>query len=95
MPDIAAEWMSAATGIALVLGITRLLFNIPEETTSGRLFAQSGLLVALTIAYEVAIGFAGGRSAREMLSNYALWDGRPWPLVLLALAATPWLWRGA
>jgi len=94
MPDMAAEWLSAATGIAIILGITRWLFRIPAETANVRLLAQSGMLVALTIGYEFAIGFASGRDARAMASSYALWDGRPWPLVLLALAASPWLWRG-
>lgn len=90
----AAEWLSAATGIAIILIITRALFRIPAESSGARLFVQSALLVALTVAYEFGIGSAGGRSLREMAGNYALWDGKPWPLVLLALAATPWLWRG-
>jgi hypothetical protein len=48
----------------------------------------------LTVAYEFGIGMAGGQSWAEMLKHYAIWRGELWPLVLLALAATPWLWRG-
>ena len=94
MPSAAAEVVSVLTGILVILGTTRWLFRVPADATSAQLAPQAAMLVALTVAYEFGIGFAGGRTLAEMLENYAIWRGRLWPLVLIALAATPWLWRG-
>jgi hypothetical protein len=94
MTDATAEWLSALTGIALILAVTRAGFRIPAETSIARLFVWSVILVALTVAYEFGIGIAGGKSWSEMIANYAVWEGRMWPFVLAVLALTPWLWRG-
>lgn len=94
MPDAAAEALSVATGIAIVLATTRWLFRIPAAAGAATLAGYSVLLVALTVAYEFGIGRASGKSWTELLGNYAIWDGKLWPLVLVALAITPWLWRG-
>jgi hypothetical protein len=94
MPDGAAEVLSVATGIAVILAVTRWLFRIPAATGTSTLASYSLVLVGLTVAYEFGIGRAGGKSWTELLGNYAIWDGKLWPLVLVALAATPWLWRG-
>lgn len=94
MPDAAAEVLSVATGIAIILATTRWLFRIPAETGAATLAGYSVDLVGLTVAYEFGIGRAGGKSWTELLANYAIWNGKLWPLVLVALAVTPWLWRG-
>lgn len=94
MPDAAAEVLSVATGIAIILATTRWLFRIRAETGVATLAAYSVVLVGLTVAYEFGIGRVGGKSWTELLANYAIWDGKLWPLVLVALACTPWLWRG-
>lgn len=94
LPAAAADWASAATGIAIILLTTRLLFRIPADEPTLRLAAQAMLLVLLTVAYEFAIGLAGGRNLAELGGHYALWRGEAWPLVLIALGATPFLWRG-
>lgn len=94
MSDRAAESLSVATGIAIILGATFALFRIPAGTSHGRLAAQSVILVALTVGYEFAIGLRGGQTVKDLLGHYAFWRGELWPIVLLALALTPWLWRG-
>lgn len=94
MPNAAAETLSVVTGIAVILITTKLLFRIPADAPSRQLWLYSAILLLLTVAYEFGIGFAGGRSVSEMLENYAIWKGRLWPLVLVAIAATPWIGRG-
>lgn len=94
MPVAAAEVLSVATGIVVILLTTRWLFRIPATAVSKQLAIYAVILVGLTVAYEFGIGFAGGKSVAEMLENYAIWKGKLWPLVLLALGATPWIWRG-
>lgn len=94
MSTTAAEVLSVVTGITLILLTTRALFRIPADAPNGRLVLYAAILVGLTIVYEFGVGFAGGKTMSEMLNNYAIWKGKLWPLVLVALAATPWLWRG-
>lgn len=94
LPAAAADWASAATGIAIILLTTRLLFRIPADEPTLRLAAQAMLLVLLTVAYEFGIGLMGGQSLAALGGHYALWRGEAWPLVLIALGATPFLWRG-
>lgn len=89
-----AEALSVASGIAIILLVTRWLFRVPATATAPQLVAWGALLVVLTVAYEFAIGLAGGQSFRELLGHYAIWRGELWPLVLAVLALTPWLWRG-
>lgn len=86
--------LSVLTGIAIILAVTRWLFRIPAATTAATLAGYSAILVALTVTYEFGIGRAGGKSWAEMLGDYAIWNGKLWPLVLVTLACTPWLWRG-
>jgi hypothetical protein len=94
MNDATAEVLSVVTGILLILGTTYALFRIPREAATPRLVAQSATLVSLTVCYEFAIGLRGGQSLNALLGHYAIWRGELWPLVLIALAATPFLWRG-
>lgn len=94
MSDAAAEALSVVTGIVVILVTTRLLFRIPASAPTAQLALQSALLVALTVCYEFAIGLRGGQSLGEIASAYAIWRGELWPLVLVALAVTPFLWRG-
>jgi hypothetical protein len=94
MSDAAAEALSVLTGVALILAVTRWLFRIPAETRNVTLVGYAFTLVVLTVAYEFSIGRAGGKSWSDLLANYAIWDGKLWPVVLIALACTPWLWRG-
>lgn len=94
MSEFAAEALSVVTGIVLILATTRWLFRIPADTSSSQLTLWALILVGLTIVYEFGIGSMSGKSMQQLLENYAIWKGRLWPLVLAALACTPWLWRG-
>jgi hypothetical protein len=94
LPAAASEILSVMTGIVVILVTTRWLFRIPDDAPRARLATYAAILVALTVAYEFAIGLRGGQTLRELAQHYAIWRGELWPLVLLALAATPFLWRG-
>lgn len=89
-----AETLSVVTGIIVILVTTRLLFRIPANAPLSQLALQSAILVVLTVTYEFAIGLRGGQSVREIAGAYAFWRGELWPLILLAIASSPFLWRG-
>jgi len=89
----AAEAASALLGVLIILAITHAVFRIAPETPNKALWQMSFVLITLTIKYEFAVGLLGGQSWQEMAANYAIWRGRPWPLVLLTLGLTPFIWR--
>ncbi len=93
LPAALADALSAVLGVLIILAVTRAIFRIAPGTPDARLWGMSAVLVLLTVAYEFAAGLLGGQSWREMLANYAIWRGRLWPLVLLTLGLTPFLWR--
>lgn len=92
--EATAETLSVVTGIIVILVTTRLLFRIPANAPLSQLALQSAILVVLTVAYEFAIGLRGGQSVREIAGAYAFWRGELWPLILLTIASSPFLWRG-
>lgn len=92
--DRTADVLSVVTGIAVILLATRVCFRIPAGTPNRRLALYSVILVALTVAYEFGIGVMGGTPVREIAGAYAFWRGELWLLVLVAVASTPFLWRG-
>ncbi len=94
MPHGVADVISAVLGITIILLITRGIYRIAPETPMRDLVPMSLLLVGMTVAFELTFGRLEGKSWAELWGNYALWRGRLWPLVLLTLAATPFIWRG-
>lgn len=91
--DRAAPVGSALLGTLLLLATTRLLFPSLVRASRASLLAVSLALVLATVAFETALGLlVDGRSWRELFGHYALWRGELWPLVLLALALTPFAW---
>lgn len=85
----AADAISAALGIALILLITGAVFRIAPETPRAALWRMSAVLVTLTIAYEVAIGLLGGQSWQAMAANYAIWRGAQPPNAFIPVTACP------
>ena len=97
VPPDAAEGVSALLGIAIILAVTwRSFRDTPAHYPALSLLAISGILVGLTVIYESAIGlWVDHKTWEELIANYRVWEGHPWPLVLLTLAVTPFLWRRA
>ena len=93
MSSGAADLASAFSGIVLIVAATGVAFRDLLAASDGRaLYMTSAVLVTLTLVFEVVVGRLGGRSWAELAGNYAFWKGRLWPLVLLVLALTPFMW---
>lgn len=94
--DARADVISAALGIGLILGVTAIALRPLPQAGLGRLAAISALFVALTVVFEVVIGRAvDHKTWAELAANYAFWKGRLWPIVLLVVALTPFVWGRA
>lgn len=90
----AAEFLSALLGIAIILTVAFFLLRSPPGYPILSLAAISALLLVLTLAFEFGLGLLGGKTWGEMLANYRFWEGRLWPLVLVAVALAPFVGRG-
>ena len=88
-----AAALSAIVGIGIILGATGLFFHRLAGAPTATLARTSVLLVVLTIAFEFVFGhWVDGKSWAELAGNYAIWNGRLWPVVLASLAVAPFLW---
>jgi len=91
-PD-AADVISAILGAGIMLSGTWLFFRPLAGETTAHLTRASLLLVVLTVAFEFLFGhYVDGKSWSDLFANYAIWRGRLWPVLLVLLALTPFLW---
>ena len=82
--------VSVITGALIIFAITWACGRwLRVRNTTGAL-AVGGLWVALTFAFEIAIGWALGLSWTRIWSDYNLIHGGLMPLGLLAMGLTPW-----
>lgn len=88
-----ADVLSALLGIVIILAVTRPFLRPLAGATPPELLIVSGALVILTVIFEFTFGhWVDGKSWSELAADYAIWRGRLWPIVLLVLAASPFIW---
>ncbi len=94
LDELPAHQASCATGISLIL-IAVVLAGKKRPFTSHSQAWQIGFVwLWLTVTWEFGFfHFVMGRPWPELLHNYAIWDGRFWPLVLAAILCAPALSR--
>ena len=90
---VGTEILSVTLGIAIIIAMTRYLLRPLAGRSVPALVRASITLVLLTVAFEFVFGhYVDGKSWTELLANYAIWDGRLWPVALAAIAFMPFLW---
>lgn len=93
MGRAAADIASATLGAAIILLGTRLLFRPLAGQATRQLLRVSAWFVCLTVAFEFSFGhYVDKKSWDELFANYAIWNGRLWPVLLVLLALTPFIW---
>lgn len=96
--DRAARQIAVASGAAIVLAIAWLAARWIGAATRRGQFAVGLLWLALTIAFDLALGrWIFGFSWERLLEDFRIWEGRLFPLGLLVLAFAPMIaarWRG-
>jgi hypothetical protein len=89
----AADVLSAALGIGIVLAITRLFLRGFAGRPDARPGQVAVIWLGVTVAFEFLFGhFVDGKSWGELAGNYALWRGRLWPVVLAFVGLAPFVW---
>lgn len=88
-----ADIASAAVGAVIILLLTRFFFRPLAGAATRTLLFVSVALVAVTVIFEFTIGrLVDRKSWSELLGNYAIWRGHVWPVILLLIALTPFIW---
>jgi hypothetical protein len=92
MNELAAHQISSLTGIFL-FGIYIWIVIRSWPPDSAILAAAIGLVwLVLTIAFEFSFGrYVAGHTWRHLFSDYNLFDGRLWAIVLLWVTIAPYL----
>jgi hypothetical protein len=89
-----AELAAAGTAIVLILLITRPFVRSRGAASVSEAIGLGVLWTAMTVAFEFLFGhYAMDASWAALLANYDVIDGRVWPVVLVAIAAAPFVWR--
>jgi hypothetical protein len=91
-PPRVAEAISAVLGVIIVIGASRPYLRQERPQTMDDVYRVAGLWLILTMVFETSVGLLGGLSWRELLAAYAVWDGAVWPLVLISVVASPFIW---
>lgn len=88
-----ARQVASLTGIAVVLGLSRLLVPRLGRRAGRELVGVGAIWLALTLAFEFGFGrYVSGLGWQTLLEDYDVLRGRLWPLVLLTTFAAPWFW---
>jgi hypothetical protein len=89
--DFRARQASVVSGILIIFGITWL--RLPWMAVRGRAnLLRTGLVwVAMTVAFELLLGYSLGLSAERILADYNLARGGLMPLGLAGMALSPWI----
>lgn len=87
--DLAAHQISSATGI-VALGIAiHLLVRAWPLASPGQAWRVGIVWTGLTLLFETGMGIVAGHPWSRILGDYAIWEGRLWPLVLLFVLVAP------
>ncbi|MFZ5718214.1 MAG: hypothetical protein ACOY5Y_01970 [Pseudomonadota bacterium] len=84
---------SVITGALVIFAITWFSARWMRIRTAGGALAVGGLWVALTVAFEFALGRALGLSWSRILEDYDVLRGGLMPIGLAFMAVTPWIVR--
>jgi hypothetical protein len=90
--DLTARQLAVASGAAIVLAIALLAVRWIGAATRRQWFGIGLLWLLLTVGFDLALGrWILGFSWERLAEDFAIWEGRLFPLGLLVLALAPWI----
>lgn len=87
--DRTAHQISCATGIAAFGVAVFFLVRAWPLSSPGQAWRVGALWFALTFLFETGMGVVAGHPWSRIFGDYAVWEGRLWPLVLLFVLVAP------
>ena len=92
MGELAAHQVSTATSVLSLGMVIWLVVRICPPSSTRCAIAIGLAWCALTVAFEfLFFHFVGGHSWSALLANYNVFEGRVWVVVLLWIAAAPYV----
>ena len=91
--EFAVRQISVVIGAVIIFAITWFCMRWMRIRTASGALAIGVLWAALTLGFEIGVGWAMGLRWDRILSDYDLLHGGLMPLGLLAMALTPWAVR--
>ena len=91
--DFALRQLSVSIGTAMIFAITWIFIDWMRIRTPRGALVIGALWVALTLAFDLALGRLMGLPWSRIAADYDLLHGGLMPLGLLALGLTPWAVR--
>lgn len=87
--DLTAHQISAATFVVLQAIAIYLLTRRWPLASPAQAWRVGALWLVLTFLFETGMGVAAGHPWSEIFADYALWEGKLWPLLLLFILVAP------
>lgn len=84
-----ANQVAVGTAIGAMAVAIWLLTRSWPLASPGQAWRVGALWCALTVAFETGMGLVAGHPWSRILGDYAIWEGRLWPLVLLFVLVAP------
>lgn len=94
IPKLGSPAAVVASGVllsALILVAAYMALPWLGARRTPTLMAVGAGWLALTLAFEFSFGLLRGESWQAILEQYTFHGGNLWPLVLLVIAAAPWI----
>lgn len=92
MSEYTVHVVSTAIGIVLVFAVAGAFVRMQRMIHMRAAWGVGVLWLSLTVVFEAALGYVGGKSWLEVLAMYDVSDGSVWPVVVLAVAIAPVFW---
>jgi hypothetical protein len=87
--DQTAHHISAATAIAAIGIAVFLLTRAWPLSSPEQAWRVGAVWLVLTFVFETGMGLVAGHPWSQIFGDYAIWEGRLWPLVLAFILAAP------
>jgi hypothetical protein len=87
--DQTAHHISALTAVAAIGVAVLLLTRAWPLSSAAQAWRVGAAWLVLTFLFETGMGVAAGHPWPEIFGDYAIWEGKLWPLLLAFIFAAP------
>lgn len=89
LPERTANQLAVGIGIVAMGVAIGFLTRAWPLASAGQAWRVGALWLVLTFAFETGMGLVAGHPWSRIFGDYAIWEGRLWPLVLLFILVAP------
>jgi hypothetical protein len=91
--EVLGRQVSTALAVSIVIVVAGTFVRGRPAASRPELLQVGAVWLLLTVAFEFLFGhYVVGATWQEQLADYDVRQGRFWPLVLVAVLVSPWVW---